>query len=131
MKRKGKYNFKFDSRKFRKLGLEVKNEAHEWTQKAFERGGFSNKGFEAWKPRKRKDKRRPGRALLVDTSIMKNSTKGRLRKKQSGFAVVVSSPRRYAARHNYGLRGMPKRKFVGRSARLEKRILIMIKKALR
>ena len=103
--------------------IEVKTTAmaDEHSQNAFDRQGFTDKSFRPWAKRKREG-RRKGRAILVDTSIMKNTTKARSRTTNKGFIITVSSPRVYAAYHNYGTDKIPRRQFVGRSKRLESKI---------
>lgn len=79
-----------------------------------------------WKPRKKADKNKAKRALLVKTGTMKgHALKGRVR----GDAVEFVFPLEYEKVHNEGLKAgrgagfqMPKRQFVGESKVLTDRI---------
>jgi len=81
--------------------------------------GFNDRPFVRWKARKRKDK---GRKLLVKTSRLKQGVK----KKVIPNGVRIFNNVVYASRHNFGLKGMPERKFIGESSVLNKRIQKMI-----
>ena len=72
------------------------------------------------------------RAILVGYNTggdkLKNSFKYKINK-GSGM-VVFRSYKPYAARHNEGLKGMPKRQFIGKSAYLNRQIFDKLKREL-
>jgi hypothetical protein len=79
----------------------------------FVKQGFDDDGVEKWKPRKRLDRRRPGRAILTDKGVLKRSIRY---KRRDRLTVEMHSNRDaapYAVRHNEGIR-MVKRQFVGK-----------------
>jgi phage gpG-like protein len=88
------------------------NEAVNFSKKAFRQGGWTDKKFKAWKPRKIED---PGRAILVQTGDLRRS----IVKTVGNKKVLISTNVTYAAKHNFG-KGLPKRQFMGESKTLEK-----------
>jgi phage gpG-like protein len=126
------------------IGVEGKN----FIAKNFNDQGFTDASSNAWKPRKTVDKRgndltryktsRRGkagelnqygrrnidRAILVGFNTggnkLKNSFKYRI--SLGSQTVVFYTAKEYAARHNEGLDGMPKRQFIGKSAYFEEQI---------
>jgi phage gpG-like protein len=98
-----------------------------WFQDSFRKQGFTDTGFKRWEKRKRVDRRRPGRAILVDTGRLRRS----IRKERVTFRQVrIVSKLPYSARHNDGLKGMPQRKFMGESQKLERKMLKFIYKSI-
>lgn len=89
-------------------------------------GGQTDAG--KWAPRKRTARRNIGRALLVDTGALRRDVKVRL----LTFKKIVIGTTRiiYARRHNEGLKGMPKREFLGDSKKLDKKLKKLILKEL-
>ncbi|MDQ3534627.1 MAG: phage virion morphogenesis protein [Bacteroidota bacterium] len=95
---------------------------------SFRAGGFTDATFKPWPKRKPGAKRNSGRAILVDTGHLKSS----VNLKESTFSKIRISSEglSYADVHNRGLRAgrgkgftMPKRKFMGNSAKLQKQML--------
>lgn len=96
------------------------NEALNHFKDSFPNQGFTNESTEKWKPRKRPDRKRPGRAILIDTGRLRRSLRYyRAKKYTAGIASNVP----YANRHNEGLAGMPQRQFVGYSGKLNRRLI--------
>lgn len=97
---------------------------HQWADN-FNREGFTDSGFTKWPPRKKKEAG-PARKLLVKSSTLKaHALSGRV----IGDTVTFDFPMVYARVHNEGLRAgrgagfqMPKRQFIGQSAKLEEAI---------
>ena len=95
---------------------------------SFRKGGFTDTAFKQWTPRwKRLSRTRTSRTIRERANLIKS---GRLlravRLLGASFARIVIGTRgvQYAARHNEGQtdrlgRRMPKRKFIGRSRKLE------------
>lgn len=129
-------------------------EGLKFIKKNFRDQGFNDTGIKKWQKRKTTDKngrdmtrytrgrnagsmtkfglRNADRALLVghDTGGDKliNSFKYNIIKASS--QVHYSTNKKYAARHNEGLDGMPKRQFMGKSKYLDNQISQKIKKEL-
>lgn len=95
-------------------------DATEHYKQSFVDEGFTDSGIEKWKPRKREDRKRPGRAILTDTGRLRRSIRWR---KFGKLGVRIQSNVPYALRHNEGLSGMPKRQFVGYSAKLNNKLV--------
>ncbi|MEM1369264.1 MAG: phage virion morphogenesis protein [Cyanobacteria bacterium P01_H01_bin.15] len=101
-------------------------EAEQFHAENFQKGGFTDKTFVPWRPRKASDGPRGRRALLVKTGAMRrHATTGRRRGSQVDFVF----PLPYMKVHNKGGKAgrgrgfqMPKRQYVGKSAELERRI---------
>lgn len=137
--RQGLARFKVEAPKLIDVALTVAN--NHFTQ-SFRDQGFTDAGFTPWKQRKDKsDKYKRGRqrdasggtvslnlgrAILVKSGALRRS----LRKKRlTAFSGTISSPLVYAKVHNEGLRAgrgsgfkMPKRQFVGNSAKMVRKI---------
>lgn len=91
------------------------NDAINHFKDSFTNQGFTDDSLDKWKPRKRAERKRTTRAILVKTGRLKRS----LTKRQvDRLSVRVSSNVPYALRHNEGLSRMPKRQFVGYSRKL-------------
>lgn len=95
---------------------------------SFRKEGFTDETFDPWAKRKRPDKGRR-RAILVKDSHLKRS----IRVQKANFKEIRAGSYGidYARRHNRGLRGMPKRQFVGPSKVMSKQISGLIAKQLR
>lgn len=101
-------------------------EAERFHAKNFRDEGFTDVALDKWAPRKKADKRKGRRALLVQTGTLKgHALKGRTRK----GAVEFVFPLEYERVHNEGLRAgrgagfdMPQRQFVGESEYLKQQI---------
>jgi phage gpG-like protein len=98
-------------------------------KKSFEREGFNNVPFMHWKLLKRPRTKYANRRILTRSGRLKNSLKYRTRIGKKTYSVSVFSDLEYAAVHNEGLmsgRGngfkMPKRRFIGYSKLLEKKL---------
>jgi phage gpG-like protein len=102
--------------------------------KSFQKQGFDNVTLEKWKPRKdtRMDRGKPNRAILVKSGALRRSIR---RVPVGRYAVNIVSDMPYAKIHNDGLTGrafgkysfkMPKRQFMGFSAKMNTKIERMI-----
>ena len=98
------------------------NEALNHYVKSFAKQGFENETLEKWTPRKRMARRergKPSRAILIQSGrLWRSLRKGRRTK----YSITLMSDVPYARRHNEGLSGMPKRQFMGYSAKLNQKI---------
>lgn len=95
-------------------------------KESFRQQRFYSDNSDPWK--RRKDKKDPGRAILVKTGRLRRS----IRLRQASFEkILILSDVKYAAIHNEGLGKMPKRKFMGNSTRLNKRINKVIQRFIR
>lgn len=118
------FNFKQKIERFkqakRALPILVANTAKNHFLEGFRKGGFTDEVFDPWAKRKAKARRNVGRAILVDTGQLRRS----IRTVTATFSriEVASTGTKYAARHNQGLDGMPKRQFIGKSGQLRKKI---------
>jgi phage gpG-like protein len=99
------------------------------SKEAFRDGGFTDNTLAPWAPRKRGNRadRRTGktRALLVDSGNLRRS----IRASRVSFREVRVGAYgiEYATYHNQGVAGrLPKRKFLGESAVLRRRIRLAI-----
>jgi phage gpG-like protein len=101
---------------------------------SFQKQGFENVTTEKWKPRKdtRMDRGKPNRAILVKSGALRRSIR---RVPVGRYAVNIVSDMPYAKIHNNGLTGrafgkysfkMPKRQFMGYSAKMNTKIERMI-----
>ena len=131
-------------------------EGKKFIAKNFRDQGFTDTSTKKWQDRKTVDKygvdnttyrtnrvgrqgslnrfgsRHEGRAILVGYNTggdkLKNSFKYHV--SQSSNRVVFRTYKPYAARHNEGLDGMPKRQFIGKSEFLNRQIFDKIKREL-
>ena len=98
------------------------NEALNHFVKSFSNQGFEDETVRKWTPRKRmarKERGKPSRGILIQSGRLRRS----LRKiNRTKYSITINTDVIYAQRHNEGL-DMPKRQFVGDSAKL-KRLLI-------
>ncbi|RIV21381.1 hypothetical protein DYU11_18420 [Fibrisoma montanum] len=107
-------------------------EATKHFKRSFRDEGFTDDKLEEWddigEPRKVQKRRANGDLppILTDSGDLGDS----LTYSEEGDKVVVSTDVPYAQRHNEGLKGMPKRQFMGPSKQLEKKIIGKIEKEL-
>lgn len=79
----------------------------------FEAQGFIDNNLSRWKKKKKPD----GRKVLVGkTTMLRNTINYKAKTNRVEFGTLVP----YGRRHNEGLKGMPKRQFMGESAALNK-----------
>lgn len=99
-------------------------------QKSFRDGGFTDDYLTKWKNRKRPDKKRPGRAILVDNGDLRRSIQ--ITKKTNNYVIVGTTGIDYARVHNDGFppRNIPKRQFMGDSSKLREKIASRFAKEL-
>lgn len=132
MAKQNKFNFKGIEKKARttleNAMVEIGNSAKSFFVENFRKQGFDDKNVEKWKPRKKADKR-AGRAILVKTGDLRRSII-RNPANRAALSIKISTDLVYAARHNNGLKGMPKRQFMGDSYNLNERIKKIIVKRL-
>jgi phage gpG-like protein len=132
MAKQNKFNFKGIEKKARttleNAMVEIGNSAKSFFVENFRKQGFDDKNVEKWQPRKKADKR-AGRAILVKTGDLRRSII-RNPANRAALSVKISTDLVYAARHNNGLKGMPKRQFMGDSYNLNERIKKIIVKRL-
>ena len=132
MAKQNKFNFKGIEKKARttleNAMVEIGNAAKSFFVENFRKQGFDDKNVEKWKPRKKADKR-AGRAILVKTGDLRRSII-RNPANRAALSIKISTDLVYAARHNNGLKGMPKRQFMGDSYNLNERIKKIIVKRL-
>ena len=116
---------------------EMANNAVNHFVKSFDNGGFTDGHLQPW-PDRKWSKDNFGRALLIKSGTLKRGI--RVKSVNSTLAVIGTGGIRYAAIHNYGLRGlawgkypfqMPKRQYIGKSTQLNKINLELIKKEVK
>ena len=104
----------------------IGNEAKVFFVNSFRLQGFEDRSVQKWTPRKKQDKKRSGRAILVDSGDLRRSI---IREpvNKSQLSVKISTDLPYAKIHNEGGMGnawgrapfkMPKRQFMGDSYKL-------------
>ena len=106
----------------------IGNEARNHFVDSFKNQGFDDKAVKAWTPRKRMDKRRGSRAILVKSGDLRRSIiRGPISK--TSLSVIIKTDLKYAAVHNFGLRAgrgngfiMRKRQFIGDSYNLNEKV---------
>lgn len=129
----GKFSDKLNSRDWKrekkKLLKRTAVTAENFFLANFKREGFLDDSVERWQPRKKQTGRRETRrSLLVKSGRLRRDTRASI---AGSDRIVVVNDTPYARRHNEGLDGMPKRKFMGKSKKLHKRIGNEINKALK
>ncbi len=106
------------------LPILIGNAALNHSKKAFRDQGFTDDSLTAWQKRKtsnQADRRTTrSRAILIDSGALRRSL--RVRKASFRETAIGSYGISYASRHNRGLSGMPKRRFVGRSKTLTRNL---------
>lgn len=94
----------------------IGNEAKNFFVASFRKQGFDDRNVQPWKPRKKEGKRK-GRAILVDSGDLRRSiVREPVNKTQ--LSVKISTDLPYAKVHNEGTSKMPKRQFMGDSYKL-------------
>lgn len=93
----------------------------------FKKQGFVDEGLSPWKARKRKETG-PRRNILAKSGDLKDSIA--VRSATFKRIAVGSYGLKYARRHNRGLKGMPKRQFVGPSSTMNRKISKLINSEL-
>ena len=96
---------------------------------SFRKQGWVDQSLRKWKPRKRQDKDKRRRAILVLSGAMRAS----IRVRQARFSAirVGSYGIKYARRHNRGINNMPQRQFIGPSKQMTKKIKAMVRKEIK
>jgi phage gpG-like protein len=130
MAKQSKFNFK-QIEKGGRTAMEraiilIGNEAKNFFVNSWRLQGFEDMSVQKWAPRKKQDKKRAGRAILVDSGDLRRSI---IREpvNKSQLSVKISTDLPYAKVHNEGEGKMPKRQFMGNSYKLNencKKILI-------
>lgn len=116
-------------------------------EEAFDKQGFLDSSLKKWEKRKTTNKRgekithyktnrvgkrgrlnqygrrNKGRAVLTGHNSGGNKLRSSYRSSRISVGVRFATDKAYAKRHNEGLDGMPKRQHVGRSKKLDSRIL--------
>lgn len=141
MSKSNKFNLKQAEQKARKALeaaiVDVGNTAKVFFVESFRKQGFDDQSVERWKPRKKKTYRtRSGkvvddttRAILVKTGDLRRSII-RNPANRAALTIKISTDLVYAARHNNGLKNMPKRQFMGDSYNLNEKVKAVIVKRL-
>ena len=141
MSKSNKFNLKQAEQKARKALeaaiVDVGNTAKVFFVESFRKQGWDDQSVERWKPRKKKTYRtRSGkvvddttRATLVKTGDLRRSIK-RNPANRAALSIKISTDLAYAARHNNGLKNMPKRQFMGDSYNLNEKVKAVIVKRL-
>jgi phage gpG-like protein len=117
-------NFEDFKRKAPKL---IANESLNHYKKGFiQGGGQTDDSKSGWEPRQPGARRNIGRGILVDTGALHRS----LQVLKATFQEIIIGTTRipYAARHNEGLAGMPKREYVGDSKELNENNVKLLSK---
>jgi phage gpG-like protein len=132
MAKSNKFNLKQAEQKARKALeaaiVDVGNTAKVFFVESFRKQGFDDKTVQKWQPRKVADKRE-GRAILVKTGDLRRSII-RNPANRAALTIKISTDLVYAARHNNGLKKMPKRQFMGDSYNLNEKVKAVIVKRL-
>ena len=141
MSKSNKFNLKQSEQKARKALeaaiVDVGNTAKVFFVESFRKQGWDDKTVQKWKPRKKKTYRtRSGkvvddttRAILVKTGDLRRSII-RNPANRAALTIKISTDLVYAARHNNGLKNMPKRQFMGDSYNLNEKVKAVIVKRL-
>ena len=101
-------------------------------------GGKTDSSLGGWRPREITAKRNIGRAILVDTGLLRRDIKVRSATWANMEIGTGAATKNYASVHNKGLRSgrgkgfkMPKREFIGKSAALSQKTRTMIKTTIK
>jgi len=141
MAKQNKFNLKQAEQKARKAMeaalVDVGNTAKVFFVDSFRKQGFDDKNVQKWKPRKRTTYKTKGgktvddttRAILVKTGDLRRSII-RNPANRAALSVKISTDLVYAARHNDGLKNMPKRQFMVDSYNLNEKVKAVIVKRL-
>lgn len=96
-----------------------------WDNEAFSNRSTADNPWKKRKSMTKADRRtQRNRKLLVQTGSLKRSM--RVRSANWSKIIVGSYGVVYASRHNQGLKGMPKRQFIGNSVLLNQKIIRLI-----
>jgi phage gpG-like protein len=113
-----------------KILSDVRIELLDEFDRNFKRQGFFSEN--TWKPRKRPDKNRRQRAILIKSGRLRNSIGARINYARSEVVFTSSLP--YAKVHNEGGKAgrgkgfsMPKRQFIGHHPVIDKKIVLIIR----
>lgn len=141
MAKSNKFNLKQSEQKARKALeaaiVDVGNTAKVFFVESFRKQGWDDKNVEAWKPRKKKTYRTRSGKVVDDTTRATLVKTGDLRRSiirnpanRAALSIKISTDLVYAARHNNGLKNMPKRQFMGDSYNLNEKVKAVIVKRL-
>lgn len=110
------------------LPAKLGNIAVKFFQDNFRSEGFLDNSLTRWQRRKRETRRSRGKKILQNTGRLRRSIK----RLSTTFGRIAIGTRGvpYAEVHNEGLGSMPKREFVGDSAKLEKLLQQRISKEI-
>lgn len=110
------------------LPAKLGNGAVKFFRSNFDREGFLDRSVSKWKRRKYRPRGGQKKILTVSGRLKRS-----IRRLQTSWGRIVIGSKGviYAERHNEGLKGMPKRQFIGESATLEKAIKKRIEKEIR
>lgn len=78
----------------------AKNLGVQFFKSRFRAQGWLDESFQPWPKRKKADKKRPGRAILMDRGKLRNSIRGEVR--NNGAEIVFGSSEKHARIHNEG-----------------------------
>ena len=115
------------------------NKAVHFFTLSFRRQGWRDTVIEKWKPRKKTEKRKTSRGILIGKGTGEKLSRSIKISFLAKNKVIVSSSTVYAEIHNEGLKGnafgkysfqMPKRKFMGKSKALDKETIKIIEKRI-
>jgi phage gpG-like protein len=141
MSKSNKFNLKQAEQKARKAMeaaiVDVGNTAKVFFVQSFRKQGWDDKAVEKWKPRKKKTYKTKSGKTVDDTTRATLVKTGDLRRSiirdpanRAALSIKIHSDLDYAARHNNGLKGMPKRQFMGDSYNLNEQVKKVIVKRL-
>lgn len=80
----------------------AKNLGLQFFQSRFRSQGWLDESFQPWPKRKKQDKRRPGRNILIDRGRLRNSLRGQINVGTGDISVVFGTDVPYAKIHNEG-----------------------------
>ena len=112
-------------RELKKFTTVMGTEAVKFFKDSFRNEGFTDTALEKWPKRKREDRNRKKRGILVKTGTLKRSVRV-VSKTFNSVTIGSKTPGDYGEVHNEGLRSgrrgarfmMPKRQFMGNSRKL-------------
>lgn len=133
----------------------IEVEGTNFIKENFAKQGFQDGSLRKWQPRKTTDKQgrdltryrtnrvgrvggltkfgrrnQPNRPILTGFASGGNKLRHSIQSTKDAKSVTWRSYKTYAERHNEGLKGMPKRQFMGKSKTLEQNIERMLTKQL-
>jgi phage gpG-like protein len=95
-----------------------------------EGGGMTDDSEMGWKPSK-KTYKNPALKTLVKTGLLRKSIKAVSVTKDEVVIKVVGDAEKYGVYHNFGTDNLPKREFVGKSERINHRVLRWMKSEIK